>query len=54
MTVQELIDRLKEYPQDATVAVYARSGSLPNIFIEDIMMDDYEPVGLGMIVDLVI
>jgi hypothetical protein len=56
MKVSEMIEKLKECPQDARVAMYVRGnhGALPNVFIEDVIIDNYEETTLGTIVDLVI
>ena len=53
MILKELKEIIKDWPDDARVAIYSEEGvHLPNVFVKDVILEDYE--GLGMIVDFTI
>ncbi len=54
MTKKELVEKLKDYPDDAKICVYPEDDNvhLPNVFVKDVYCEDYED--LGYIIDLVI
>ncbi len=54
MTKKELVETLKDYPDDAKICVYPEDDNvhLPNVFVKDVYCEDYED--LGYIIDLVI
>jgi len=54
MNIKKLKEVIKDFPNDAKVAVYSEEGiHLPNVFVNKVIIEDYEG-DLGMIVDLVI
>ena len=54
MTKKELIDKMKDMPDDAEVVIYCDDPTiaLRNIFVKDAVLENYEDS--GMIIDLYI